>query len=158
MIHCLKDNPILGVCPRNFLGWITILYWHAPNKEALPNPLLPYDPSWVKSVLRQKSQTDRTALQFIYGCSCRPDTQLKCAPSWHIQVVEQKSYDVKPYQRLAAEAQLHGSNGARESYRSHTTQLSCQMLPRADAIPQFIQRWRCRLFLRRGPAQTECAI
>ena len=73
-------------------------------------------------------------------------------------IKEQKSYDVKPYRGLAAEAQLHGNNGPRESYWSHTTQLSCQMLPRTDAVPQFIHRWRCRLFLRKGPAQTECAI
>ena len=33
------------------------------------------------------------------------------------------------------------------------------MLPRTDAVPQFIHRWRCRLFLRTGPspAQSECA-
>ena len=30
------------------------------------------------------------------------------------------------------------------------------MLPWADEVSQFIHRWYCRLFLKRGPTQTEC--
>ena len=123
----------------------------APNEGARSIPYKQCVPLCVKKVLRPQDTRYAPPYNFVYGCGSRPDTQLKMCtrltyPVRKSCVTSNRTMDL---------LQKHNCTGKLAHARvigPIRLNSPANMLPRTDAVPQFIHRWRCRLFLRTGPS------